>query len=187
MLDTSSFTPERLKSLEDLPNEKWEYIKEFRNIYMVSNYGRIKANDRKSVSGRMLKPMIMAQGVISSNNQLATKLRLDGKQKTVTIRPLVKKYFPTKESIREQEIKQKKKEEPKKKDMQWGKYRTYNKYSKQSQYYRDREAMSKATGIPIDIINKVIEGQLPDILGMKIYVTERGGKDYCGKIKQSKE
>lgn len=63
----------KIIKVENLNNEIWKDIKDFENLYQISNYGRVKSTQRRG-GGGVLKEHISKQGykyvILSKNNHL---------------------------------------------------------------------------------------------------------------------
>ncbi len=97
----STLPPYLNKSLNDLPGEKWDFIPDFEDSYMVSNYGRVKSLARiiyyKNGVDRHRRESILSPGVTSTANTwigdhthvLSVILWYEGRTKSFSIRRLV--------------------------------------------------------------------------------------------------
>lgn len=51
--------------LEDLPGEIWVWIKDYKGLYQISNYGRVKSFPRNTTSKiRIMKPLLSRSGYL---------------------------------------------------------------------------------------------------------------------------
>lgn len=70
---------ERWLDLTNFPNEEWEYIRGFENLYQISNFGRVKSfNKRKSKFGKILRARVDKKGYIHyalKKNKIAKELK----------------------------------------------------------------------------------------------------------------
>ena len=80
----------RLKKIED---EEWRYVPDSNNLYMVSNYGRVKSFRYNMEEGLILRPCKMG-------NFLALKISVNKKMVNWYIHKLVATVFIPKESER---------------------------------------------------------------------------------------
>lgn len=78
---------ERWLNLEDLPNEEWQFIKETKKCYMISNYTRIKSMKRNTAHERILKTRIGKDGYYYVN------FSVNGKRLTKKIHRIVAETF----------------------------------------------------------------------------------------------
>lgn len=85
-----NITPEddRWYDLEDLPNEVWKDIKDYENLYKISNYGRVKSLERITYCGNRLKPRILKSS-INKYGYECIYLTKYAKTKTLSVHRLV--------------------------------------------------------------------------------------------------
>ncbi|EJQ44003.1 hypothetical protein IEQ_04790 [Bacillus cereus BAG6X1-2] len=72
--------------------ELWESIPDYKDSYEISNYGRVRAKERRGIDGRFLKGKILKGGSFS-NGYLFVCLRKNGKSKNHLIHRLVAEVF----------------------------------------------------------------------------------------------
>ena len=79
----TSFFPK--DDIENLPNERWQYITGYNQKYAISDYGRVKSYKHKTV-------MLLRQS-LNSNGYPMVELWKDGKRKHCLIHRLVAQEF----------------------------------------------------------------------------------------------
>lgn len=186
--DKDSFIQKREKELKDFIGEEWKPIDGYGELYWLSNYGRIKSSV-KIVRNRVYPEKIMSYTKHKKYKQTLVKISKNGKQKTFIIENLLDEYFPTQETFIKKKIKE---EEKKKRDVsprkqKSARFHVINNLTKEEFYATRKEEVEERLGLPENIINRIIENQYRDVRGYKIYLTEKGALEYCGKRKPRKK
>ena len=83
---------ERWMCLKDLPNEEWKNVVGYENLYMVSNYGRIKSLDRFVDHNHHYLERIIKLSK-NKNGYLIFTMCKNGKRKQQFVHQLVGNYF----------------------------------------------------------------------------------------------
>lgn len=78
----------RDKELTTYPGEIWKDIKGYETLYSVSNFGRVRSNERLTSNGRLVKPRILSQNKMSQ-----VSLAKDGHHDVVYVGILVGFHF----------------------------------------------------------------------------------------------
>ena len=82
----------RWLSLEDSPNEEWQYVSETNNNYLVSNYGRLK-RVKKDNSKNQFKNVHILKGCIDKNGYTEFRIIIGGHKTHILVHILVAKSF----------------------------------------------------------------------------------------------
>lgn len=83
---------EKWLSLNDLPNERWKDINNYKGLYQISDYGRVKSLSRKIDKTHVYKERILKQSY-DKDSYLVCQLSKNGKHETIRVHQLVGKYF----------------------------------------------------------------------------------------------
>lgn len=93
MFEDVKVNSERWFNLKDLKNEEWKDIKDFENLYQVSNYGRVKSLVKISkINGRVYPTIIMTCHT-NTKKYLEVELCKNGKPHRFRIHRLVAETF----------------------------------------------------------------------------------------------
>ena len=79
--------------LKDLLNEKWKHIKDYELLYDVSNYGRVKSLEKKSIMNNRTYPTKILKCHIGTKNYLDVDLCNNGKSHRYRVHRLVAEAF----------------------------------------------------------------------------------------------
>ena len=93
MFEDVEVNSRRWFSLKDLKNEEWRDIKDFENLYQVSNYGRVKSLVKISKINGRIYPTIIMTCHTNTKKYLEVELCKNGKPHRYRIHRLVAQAF----------------------------------------------------------------------------------------------